>query len=270
MSNGLFLKNRGDLEAARRTYEKCSAESRETSDRVHTMKANHGLAAVAVLQHDYASAEKFLSESLVLSRESGEDVQTAHALCALGDLEMCRGDIPAARPLLEECRELSKKLGDGRILTTVFYNLGTIDHHECSYGAAAGNFAESLRIAEKMGNKTMIACALDGAGALAAGFEEYESAARLAGGADALREEIGCQIEPAEETFRENYLAKTRAALGEKETQIFYTLGRAINMDEAITLAKSVLCSSDFTETEIITEKHTFTRIVIEETTSKR
>lgn len=241
MSNGLFLKNHGDLEAARKSYEKCLAESRETNDSVHIVKANHGLAAVAVLQGDLAAAHDYLTEALALSRELGDELQTADSLGSFGDLEMCRGNLPAARPLLEECLTLSKKLGSERILTTVYFNLGTIDYLENFYESAAYNFAESLRIAEEMGNKTMIACALDGFAALAAAGGNHEQSTRLAGAGAALREEIGCPLEPAEESFREKYLAKTRIVLIEKEAALLYEQGRAMGADEAVTLAKQVM-----------------------------
>jgi predicted ATPase len=238
MSNGLFLKNHGDLEAARKSYEKCLSESRETNDSVHIVKANHGLAAVAVLQGDIAAAQDFLTEALALSLELGDALQTAHSLGSFGDLEMCRGNLPAARRLLEECLALSKKLGSERISTTVYFNLGTIDYLETFYESAAYNFAESLRIAEEMGNKTMIACALDGFAALAAACGNHEQSTRLAGAGAALREEIGCPLEPAEESFREKYLAKTRVVLNEKEAALLYEEGRAMNLEEAVILAK--------------------------------
>lgn len=241
MSNGLFLKNHGDLGAARKSYEKCLAESRETNDPIHIVKANHGLAAVAVLQGDLAAAQRFLTEALALSRELGNDLQTADSLGSFGDLEMCRGDLAAARPLLDECLRLSKKLGSERILTTVYFNLGTIDYLETFYGSAAYNFAESLRIAERMGSKTMIACVLDGFAAIAATRGDCEEATRLAGAAEALREQIGCQLEPAEERFRENYLAKTRAMLDENEAALLYAQGRAMSLEESITLAKRIM-----------------------------
>src|SRR4051812_37635947 len=107
MSNGLFLKNHGEFEDSRQSYEKCSAESRETNDYVHIIKANHGLAAFAVLQRDFPATQKFLVEALALSRELGDELQIAHSLDSIGDLEMCRENLSAARPPLEECLSLS-------------------------------------------------------------------------------------------------------------------------------------------------------------------
>jgi predicted ATPase/DNA-binding winged helix-turn-helix (wHTH) protein len=274
MSNGLFLKSHGEFEAARKSYEKCSAESRETNDSVHIVKANHGLAAVAVLQRDFAAAQKFLAEALALSRKLGDELQIAHSLGSIGDLEMCRENLSAARPPLEECLSLAKKLGNERNLTTVYFNLGTIDYLESFYESAAFNFAESLRIAERMGNKTMIACALDGFAALGAVSGNHEQSARLAGAAEALREEIGCPLEPAEEIFREKYLAKTRVALNEKASALLYAQGRALNPEQAVALAKQIINDRDTGEIpdfnemveEIIVEKHSFSRVVIEET----
>lgn len=281
MSNGLFLKNHGDFEAARKSYEKCLAESRETNDWVHIIKANHGLAAIAVLQRNYHAAGKFLADALSLSREVNDELQLAHSLGSLGDLEMCRENPSAARPLVEECLTLSKRLGNKRILTTIYFNLGTINYFENQYETAALNFAESLEIAERMGNKTIISCALDGFAALIGLAGNREQSARLAGAAEGLRDEIGCQLEPAEEIFRNDYLAKTRAALGEKAFAALYAQGKALNTDEAVALAtnrqlpeKNQSAGGDLTheifrpkngQSEIIIENHSFSRLIVDE-----
>ena len=269
MSNGLFLKNHGDLVAARNSYEKCLAESKKTNDSLHIVKANHGLAAVAVLQGDFAIAQRSLTEALARSRDSGDELQIAHSLGAFGDLKMCQADLPAARPLLEECLTLSKKIGSESILTTVYFNLGTIDYLETFYESAALNFSESLRIALRMSHKTMISCALDGFAALAATGGNYEQSAKLSGAADRLREEIDYKIEPAEKMFREKYLAETRAILDEKTFRALYERGRTLNFDEAVALTKRTTNANETPRDEmceeIVVEEHSFSRIVIEE-----
>lgn len=241
MSHGLFLINHGDVASAAVSYEKCLAESREMGDLVHTIRAYQGLSTVAVLKREFDVAEEYLKESLVLSRTSGDILYTAHGLGSYGDLEMCRGNFAAARPPLEESLELAHKIDDKRILTPVYFNLGVIDYFEGAYTSAAFNFGESLRIAELIGSLVMIACVLDGAGALAGVERNFEDSARLAGAADALREQVGCGLEPAEEAFREKYLAETRAAFDEEAMAANYETGRSTSLDESVTLARQSL-----------------------------
>ncbi len=47
----------GEFEAARKSYEKALAESRKLNDLSQIIKAYHGLAAIAVLQKDFVSAQ---------------------------------------------------------------------------------------------------------------------------------------------------------------------------------------------------------------------
>lgn len=270
LSNGVFLRSQGNLEAARNFYEKTLEESRQLNDLLQIIKANHGLAAIAVLQKDFSSAQTSIEESLALSRELNDEMQIAYSLASLGDLEMSRENLSAARPLLEECLTLSKKLAHKKLLTVTYFNLGTLDYFENSFETAAFNFAESLQIAEKMGNITMISCALEGFAALAVKSGSPEQSAKLAGAAESLRESIGYYIEPAEEIFRDKYLAETRAALSENQFAALYLQGQTLNSDEAAALVfqKQLPEQSDFADedfSEIIIKTHKFERITIDE-----
>ncbi len=266
LSNGLFLRNKGDLEAARKIYEQTLGESRQINDVSQIIKANHGLGAIAVLHKDFAVAQIFNEEALAASRKINDEMQIAYSLCSLGDLEMSKQNLSAARPLIEECLQISRKIGNERLLTVAYFNLGTIDYFENKFDGAALNFAESLQIAKKMGNKTMISCALDGFAALEATRANSEQSAKLGGAAETLRELIGYNIEPAEEIFRNEYLLKVRAALGEKRFAALYAYGKTLNSDEASALAIQEH-SNEFDEEfiEIVIENHTFERITIEE-----
>ena len=270
LSNGVFLRSQGDLEASQKIYEKTLAESRQLNDLSQIIKANHGLAAIAVLQKDFSSAQTSIEEALALSRQLKDEIQTAYSLASLGDLEMSRENLSAARPLLEECLTISKKLVHKKLLTVTYFNLGTIDYFDNSFETANFNFAESLQIAEEMGNTTMISCALEGFAALAVKSGNPAKSAKLAGAAESLREAIGYYIEPAEEIFRNKYLTETRAALGEKEFAALYAQGKATNSDEAVALVAPPKIDEFFgkighQETEIIIENHSFSRISIEE-----
>ncbi len=270
LSNGVFLRTQGDFGAARNVYEKTLAESRQINDFLQIIKANHGLAAIAVLEKDFDSAQLFIEESLALSRELGDEMQTAYSLGSLGDLELSRKNLSAARPLLEECLMLAKKLCNNKLLSVIYYNLGTIDYYEQLPQLAASNFAESLRIAKDLGNLTMISCSIEGFAALASICNKIELSAELAGFAQGLNESTGCLIEPAEEIFREEYLTRVKAVLDEKTFASLYENGKKMNLDEAIELAlppqtNKIWAETDVQTTEIIIENRSFSRILVEE-----
>lgn len=266
LSNGVFLRNQGDFEAASASYQKILTESKKTNDLLQIIKADHGLSAIAVLQKDFTAAQEFIEEALVLSRELKDETHTAYSLCALADLEMSRKNLSSARPLLEECRTLAEKLGNYKLLMTIYFNLGTIEYFANSNETANFHFTESLRIALEMSNTTMISCLLDGFAGLAAKSGNAERSAKLSGAAESLRQSIGYKIEPAEEIFRDDYLAKTRAALDEQTFAALYEQGKTLNYDEAVALInRSDLQTCDEEYAEIVIETRSISRITIEE-----
>ncbi len=268
--SGFIYRNRGDLETARKIYEKGLAESRKLNNSMRICSNYQGLGAVAVLEKDYEAAENFYRQGLDLSRRENEEMATGYLLHSMVDLEMCRGNWSAARLLLEESLIHSKKLDDKRMLMTVYFNRGTIDYHENLYQAAASSFAESLNLAGEMGNIPLISYSLDGFAALAAKNGKFEKSAELAGAAQGLRESIDYKIELAEEIFRDKYLAETRAALSENQFAALYLQGQTLNSDEAAALVfqKQLTEQGDFADenfSEIIIETHKFERITINE-----
>lgn len=93
-----------------------------------------------------------------------------------------------------------------------------------------------MAIARELGNKIAISNSLDGFAALAARRGEAKRAARLAGAAERLREQIGYEIEPAECRFRDAYLAELKTKMDEADFARLYEQGRKLKLEEAVAL----------------------------------
>ena len=136
------------------------------------------------------------------------------------------------------CRRLGNQYAVGNILN----NLAAAEYGEGDYTAAYAHFAESLTIAQELGDKIVgdkiaISYALDGFAALAVRRGESGLAATLAGAAEHLRESIKYNIEPAERRFRHAYLASLRRMLSNGDFSTAYGQGRKLKLDEAVALA---------------------------------
>ena len=266
---GQLARSLGNNATAQKVYEESLAAGKMANDLRQIVISTHGLAALATRQGDFESAQKFNEEELAFARKLGDESTIATALASLSDLTIARGKSATARPLIEESMTLSQKLGDRQLTCINFINLGVIDHSEEEYKAAFFNFAEALTMAQDLGNKTLISCSLDGLAAVAASCGESEQAARLAGAAENLRQSIGYEIEPTERRFREAYVEKIRGALDEKTFAAVYEHGQAMNLSEAIEVAKystsEYFPGTDVTTAEIVIESHTYSRIIIEE-----
>lgn len=266
---GVFLRNQGNYSASKKILEQMLAEGETANDLLQLVKANSGLAAVAVLGKDFAAAQKFNENALLQSRELKNEMHIAYCLCAFGDFELSRKNWSAARVLLEESLMISKKIANNRLLMNVYCNLGKVDYFENAFDSAASAFTESLRIAEGMGDKKIISCVLDGFAALSAQNGNYVQAAKIAGASEALRELIGFKIELAEEILREDFLDKTRAALSEKDFSEVYETGRTLDFSETISLTRVKILDltgeTNENVSETIIETHQISQIVIEE-----
>lgn len=271
---GQFARNQGDYAAAQKIYEEGLAAGEAANDLQQIVIACHGLAALATRQGDFPTARKYNEQELAISREIGDEAIITVALASLGDLSIAEGDTAAARPLIEESLEISRRLGNKQVVITNLVNLGAVAYRERDWAAAYTHFTESLTIAQELGNKAIVSCSLDGFAALAAGSGNVKQAALLSGAAEQLRSSIGYEIELTERRFRDVYLKKVRAALDEKSFVAHFEKGKVLDLSEAVAFvlqqssredANGGYPNADGEIAEIIIEKHSFSRILIEE-----
>ena len=131
-------------------------------------------------------------------------------------------------------REFEDKLGVARTL----YYLGMVSHDEGDIVAAKEQLREALALEQTVGDRILTASTLEALAGLSLVFASAADAARLWGGAQRLREEIGApqelvlrgrcerQIAAARETWRDN--AAFDAAWSE---------GRAMTLEATVRLA---------------------------------
>lgn len=204
---GLSARFRGDHDVSREAYEAGLAASEEAGDRNALAAANRGLGLVAMQQNDLVAARGFFDKGLEISREMADDFGVAMSLSFLGDLCRVEERHGEARPMFEEAASLFRHLQRKVALGDALNNLGTATFRSGEFILAGSHFAEAAEIAIEVGNKITLSHSLDGFAALAAEAKQLERAARLAGAAEKLRENIGYKNEPAERAFRDSYVA---------------------------------------------------------------
>lgn len=269
-SFALVARHQGDYAATRRASEESLATSRAAKDLPQIILSCHAVAALETREGNFKAARNLFEEALTISRKLGDEKQIAFTLSFLSNLFLAEGEFANARMPIEESLEISKRLGFQVNVNINLTNLGAVAYYEGNTEEAHRHFSESLTIASEMGNKILVSCCLDGFAAIS---ENAGQAAWLAGAADSMREAIGYEIELTERLFRDDYLAKVHTALDEKTFDALYERGRALDLSEAVALAKHNINQNeageifDFNETgdEIIVEKHSFSRIIIEE-----
>jgi predicted ATPase/class 3 adenylate cyclase len=226
-----------DREATAALYEEAVAIERELGDPGRLAEALYNQSFV-VAGDDIRAAVRLLDESLELFRRTGDERGVAQVLGMLVIPEAEAGDWTAVLAGLEEVVAIWRTLGDRLHLA---FNLvwlafahGRIGHREAARAAAV----EALEIFLEADNHTGIGIALVDLAFLATWEGRHEDALRLAGAFQSLRERVGgppggfaglLEGDPADEA---------RAHLPEEEAQRAWDEGLAMDVDEAVGLAR--------------------------------
>ena len=227
-----------DIAAAGRFYEEALAIERELGARRGIADALYNQAFVVAAAGDFEGAFRRFEESLELFREAGDEAGAARAdwMIVIRDLAAGRWDRPIAKA--EEAVAIWRRagarfdLGSGLVWTAVVY-------------ARAGRMAdaqvamrEALELFREVDSPIGIVLVLQGLTYLARWDDRHADAVRLAGAADALREQLGGR---APLDFLAGFLgdpeAESRAHLPEAAAARAFAEGRALTVDAALATA---------------------------------
>jgi serine/threonine-protein kinase len=131
---------------------------------------------------------------------------------------------------------LFRQLGNESGICYCLLNLGLVAYTISDYEMAREYFGEVITIAQNFGYKDRVSACVEYFAALAGKQGELELAAGLAGKAEHLREQIGCELTSAEHRFRDAYLAELKIQMDKTAFSKFYEQGRKMKLEEAVAL----------------------------------
>ncbi|MGI8685781.1 MAG: AfsR/SARP family transcriptional regulator [Acidimicrobiales bacterium] len=235
---GTVAHNQADFTEARAFAEESLEVRRRMGDRHGIAMVTGNLAYLAFQQGDHASARELYGQSLGLQRELGDRPGIANSLANLGYLALAEGDLPGASSLLEESLALADELGDKYWMALSLLRLAKVARAEGDHARASSLDARALTLASGMGAKRAMAEWLEGLARSAVAQDGFRRAMVLLGAAQAVRDELGAPLPPAEQPGRDADLAAARAALGDG-TEAAWEEGRAMPLSDAVRLASS-------------------------------
>jgi predicted ATPase len=238
---GIMLGDRGDLDGSRRAFERSLELARALGDDGRVASALNNLGTLAMFAGRYEDAQRLYEQVLAVHRRRGSAHGLAGVLENLGSVALVRGDAAAAAAALDEARTHARRLDEARAassaarwLARALVRLGELDR-------ARELLLESLELAQQIGHRQGLACAVDFTAAWAAATGDAAAAARLLGAGEGLFASIGATRLPDVAALDAETEREVRAAIGAEAFEAEAEAGRVEGQADAVRLALDVL-----------------------------
>jgi predicted ATPase/class 3 adenylate cyclase len=235
---GMLLDQQGESAAASQLFERSLAIWRELGDRDREARELNSLGIARRHLSDLDGARSLFDEAIAINREIGSPRLSAN-LANLGQLESGAGRLDRAIEVLQEALALDQAHGD-------LFGVAVDQHSLALATLRAGRPREAhdmlrgvIDYAAISGNTSLLVNVLELGAAIMVVLDDPRRAARLAGAAEANREESGMLISPQEAAMVEEHLAPARAAVTPRTWEAEVAAGRALTQQEALALLLS-------------------------------
>jgi predicted ATPase/DNA-binding CsgD family transcriptional regulator len=231
---GHIARAQGDYDQASEFHKGGLRWARETGDQATIAYSLVISGYVAWLRGDLVQAEILSEEGRQISCEVPLDWGIAVALNTLGDIARAKNNYLQASQYFEEDFAILERLGHQRDMGNLLYSRGWLACAQQHYVQAAEFFRDGLMLWREVGDKRHIAECLEGLAGAATYLGKAESAAKLMGVAEILREETNSPLPPV---YRANYdrdVATIRSQLGEANFFKAWAEGREFTFDQMI------------------------------------
>jgi len=155
----------------------------------------------------------------------------------LGLWALARGDWPRARAYLEAGLAGARDIGSDQMTGNSLVDLGVLALYEGLEDDAFHLFVEGLESARRTGWQINIAYCASGLASIAAARGDTETAARLFGAAEGVKERVGAQIQPYARPAYDQGAALVRDRLAEPAIAAAWAAGRAMSEGDAVSFA---------------------------------
>jgi tetratricopeptide (TPR) repeat protein len=224
-----------------RTAGECWSESLAVFTEQHnverTGRALLGLGLVATENAQFDRAADLLERSLdaFVSIDSPRGV--SFALTALAETTFLSGDAGRSRSLLDRALTLREALGEPDLVAETHHVYGEVLRLLGDVAAAREHFDTSLRIAREVGNTWMLAWLLESYAGLAIVAGHFERGLRLAGAAQAIRDEMEAPRHAVWRFALDPFTTSARSSLGTAAADNAWSEGKSMSVDAAVHLA---------------------------------
>ena len=236
---GVMLDEQGELEAGLRFLERSLAIWRELGDRDQQARELNSLGITHRWLGHLDTARSMLEESAAIAREIGSDYRLAGALTNLGQAESEAGNLDRAAQVLQEALTLDRKQGDAWGVVLDQQSLAVVSLRAGRIAEANDLVSATFDYVATSGDTATLVSAIEQSACIAAELGDGMRAARLAGAAEAIRDQAGTPITQPDAALLERFLAPARATIDREAWDAALAAGRALTQEQAITLLTS-------------------------------
>ena len=210
---------------------------RELGDMNRIAMSLNQLAITSASQGSFEEAHAGFEESLAISRAVGDQTTAAAALTNLGMTARHLTRFDEARALLGQSLELFRMLGSRTGENRALHALGNlaIDVHDQM--AARTWFREALIVSVDLKDMSSVARCVESIASVELEWGDGVRAARLYGGAEALRQAIGVPPTAVSRPARDERVARLERLLGRERFLAAWKHGQAMSPERAVQLA---------------------------------
>ena len=231
---GILARGQGDYARAEELLMRCVELRRPLGDDPELSRALKNLGNVYIDTDRLDLAVRYYEESMEVARRLGDVRGVADTFNNLGVVARLQGDWLAATSRYEESLAIFRDLHDDIGVARVLMNLGEARLEAGDFVAAARHCKESLAIFHAKGSHWDIADVLEVLAAVETGRNAPREAARLFGAAEALRELLKTPLPPSEREPYEQRVVDARMKLDGTAFAMAWSLGRSMNLEEAV------------------------------------
>jgi non-specific serine/threonine protein kinase len=181
---------------------------------------------------DFKTARRHLGEAIRIARHSQDKLRTASVLNTTAELFRAEGKLSDASAAYEEALAIARTQEVSEFVAVILVNLATTRLMQGRLEDAASLLREGFDTAMRTGARIAGWAAVETAAMLAAARGHAAIAARIGGGAEAVRQELHLQRPPHDEALRLRFADKARSALGSERFDEAQLEGRKLTYDE--------------------------------------
>nr|MDQ3006008.1 tetratricopeptide repeat protein [Chloroflexota bacterium] len=232
---GVATGARQNLEKSHMFFEESLGIFRQLEDAFGLARVYGEMGTLFYKQGDYGQARSMREQCLVYDQKLHFQYSTAVSLISLGALCRIQGDYGQAEVNFEEAANI--RYASNLPHDNTYFYLGCVKLHSRDFVRAKTLFTEHLKISQKYHVLVGVGESLLGLGSVAAGLEDYECAARLAGAGQAVHDTVAWVLDPNDRIEINPLLQTAREQLGETRFEVLAAEGRAMAMEQAIAYA---------------------------------